>query len=52
MWESIRVRVAMCLSFDVLQLSRVYKQTRRTTYHSVSFFQVLSVEDVLARGCL
>ena len=48
-WESIRVRVRMCLSFDVFQISLVYERPRRATYHSVPFLQVFFVEDVFPR---
>jgi hypothetical protein len=51
MWESIRVREVMCLSFNGLQISWVYKRRRAATYHSISFFHVLFVEDILARVC-
>lgn len=36
----------MCLSFNVLQVSWVYERAVRATYHSVSLFQILFVEDI------
>lgn len=52
MWESIRVKEAMWLSWGEPHVSGVYNQTRRTTHHGISLFHVLFVEDILARVSL
>jgi hypothetical protein len=49
MWESIRVRVSMWLSFGVHQISRACEHTGNITYHSVALFQVFFVEVISAR---
>ena len=52
MWESVRVRVLMWLSFYILQISKFHKYTRgKVTYHSVPFLHELFVEDYRTRVC-
>ena len=52
MWESVRVRVLMWLSFRILQISRVHNHTRgRAAYYSIPLLHELFVEDDRTRVC-